>query len=1118
MTRRVRIVDEDIVLDSAGITVASLPVRAWSEGETDEIGRPVDPVVAVEDETGQPVRFYDAKIVSRLGVVVATVPLAGVESSWWPEGVVLVYDDENSRYFFGGDEFDDRESWMAAIGATASGDAVTVAPKLIGAPVYESDFSVDADGWIEATGFESNGSVAVSNSEIVLTNSAADYRCSLQLAVTANRSWAVSARQKSRTSGNSQVSAGTVANLSSGNTAMSVFGAGQNTRVVYGISNNAGALWSGLFVGGAVGSAAFDQISVQEAVPYEGFLPNERTFDVEFTTPASFAGTQVVLQWGISDDDARVRLSVSAAGALSLSVIGNTTDAQAALALGTLSPSTRYRVRATLAPNAVYANLDGGALVSDLATVVPSASHFYIGRGAGAGTEFLGEIHNINVWPEALDDPSELIDPAGALRVYGDSTAVGTGATDTWHEVLAAAYDPDLIVSVNAAGGEDTEDMLARVEASAEFYGAWPTVIMDRPNTGETASDWVSRVKQAIGHMTGQVLVVPPVLNSPGAGGDASEAAVLGVQAALLSDSFFSARRLSSTMQAAYLSDLAGDETRSDNVHFSDFGQEIQANYIRAWREGLSAPVYQSSASGTVEENQTLSFVVTTDVETTKELVGGPDVADYEVVDGEVAATSHVVRWTGNGTMDYEDPQDEGADNTYVARIRATSSEDVHRDLVFQVSVTDAEEPVSEIAAPFDVTWVDGTNPVECVMNVTRPPYPGAIAAGDYPKVRYNGGGTIYYGAAIVDPENDDPDFSAAGTTPGTPGAGLPTQPSGPGYAQYGFDRDPGGPDEVTGDWSSASEGAFEIEEEGSVPVNSVAPAISGNKQVGQVLSTTDGTWSESPTGYTYQWKRNGSDISGETSDTYELVEADAGQAITCDVTASNGSGDGDPATSNSLTIDVYVVYLDSIEDAGDQTTYSGGVWDSINLGVYAPNRQIVVGATARNSSFANGGVASGSVGGAPVSVQHAVSNTTSGGGNYADILVASPTGTSGNISLTYAAGKNRAGAGVWAVYGADGAVPHDVGAQNVDATNDTIDLPAGGVAIGCCFFTVGGGINAGAWTGLIERYDAIVEGTLVHTGADLSSVAGESVAVGVDALGATAGLIVGAFASWGPA
>jgi hypothetical protein len=119
-----------------------------------------------------------------------------------------------------------------------------------------------------------------------------------------------------------------------------------------------------------------------------------------------------------------------------------------------------------------------------------------------------------------------------------------------------------------------------------------------------------------------------------------------------------------------------------------------------------------------------------------------------------------------------------------------------------------------------------------------------------------------------------------------------------------------------------------------SAPVNSSAPIVFGSTQVGQTLIASNGIWSNSPTGYTYQWKRNGSNIAGATSNTYTLVEADAGQAITCAVIASNAIGSGLAATSNSLLIDVYIVFLASIVDPTDLTTYSGGVWNAANFGV----------------------------------------------------------------------------------------------------------------------------------------------------------------------------------------
>ena len=52
----------------------------------------------------------------------------------------------------------------------------------------------------------------------------------------------------------------------------------------------------------------------------------------------------------------------------------------------------------------------------------------------------------------------------------------------------------------------------------------------------------------------------------------------------------------------------------------------------------------------------------------------------------------------------------------------------------------------------------------------------------------------------------------------------------------------------------------------------------------------TDGGWSGSPTGYTFQWKRDGVPIPGATAKTYVVQAADQGHSITCTVTASEGT------------------------------------------------------------------------------------------------------------------------------------------------------------------------------------------------------------------------------------
>jgi hypothetical protein len=83
-------------------------------------------------------------------------------------------------------------------------------------------------------------------------------------------------------------------------------------------------------------------------------------------------------------------------------------------------------------------------------------------------------------------------------------------------------------------------------------------------------------------------------------------------------------------------------------------------------------------------------------------------------------------------------------------------------------------------------------------------------------------------------------------------------------------------------------------------PVISVAPLVSGTEEVGQTLSVTDGTWLNSPTSYTYQWKINNVNIAGATGNTYLIEPLDEGSNIKCTVTAGNAGGDT-PADSNTV-------------------------------------------------------------------------------------------------------------------------------------------------------------------------------------------------------------------------
>ncbi len=121
-----------------------------------------------------------------------------------------------------------------------------------------------------------------------------------------------------------------------------------------------------------------------------------------------------------------------------------------------------------------------------------------------------------------------------------------------------------------------------------------------------------------------------------------------------------------------------------------------------------------------------------------------------------------------------------------------------------------------------------------------------------------------------------------------------------------------------------------------AAPSNTALPTITGTAQVGQTLTSSTGTWSNSPTSYSYQWYGNGVAISGATSSSYVPVTGDIGHTISVAVTAANSKGSSSPATSaataaviaaSTIPVNSALPVISGTAQEGQTLTTTNGTW-----------------------------------------------------------------------------------------------------------------------------------------------------------------------------------------------
>lgn len=201
------------------------------------------------------------------------------------------------------------------------------------------------------------------------------------------------------------------------------------------------------------------------------------------------------------------------------------------------------------------------------------------------------------------------------------------------------------------------------------------------------------------------------------------------------------------------------------------------------------------------------------------------------------------------------------------------------------------------------------------------------------------------------------------------------------------------------------------------------------------------------------------------------------------------------------------VSFLQAAASTADTNSYT---FSAQNLGTAAADRYIIVGPTARKATGSTT-ITGITVGGIAATITrqrtHSASNV-----NVAGIALALvPTGTSGDVVVTFGATMVRSSIGLWRATGIN-PTAFDSDDSIAAAPTVNLDTPANGFAIG----VAGTAANTTAtWTGLTEKFDAVAEASLCYTGASDSFVSANTGRTMTCTFGANTES-VGVFASWG--
>jgi ribosomal protein S11 len=110
-----------------------------------------------------------------------------------------------------------------------------------------------------------------------------------------------------------------------------------------------------------------------------------------------------------------------------------------------------------------------------------------------------------------------------------------------------------------------------------------------------------------------------------------------------------------------------------------------------------TAPIITTAATANCAENATLALALTANESVTWTKTGGADTARFEI-------SGSTLRWTSNGTKNFEIPDDADLNNTYVVQVTATDAALNATNKTITVTVTDVDEVAPTITSSASVS------------------------------------------------------------------------------------------------------------------------------------------------------------------------------------------------------------------------------------------------------------------------------------------------------------------------------------------------------------------------------------------------------------------------------